>query len=203
MAIVFSDMYDTGGRSHKYKNGQLVPFGYDLNVKVKRVHPDAVIPEYATYGAAGFDLVAVEDVIIEPGETKLIPTGIAFEIPQGFEMQIRMRSGISKRTPLRLPNSVGTIDSDYRAEVFLMFENAQVMHDEVYTDGRQVRWVRTLEDNCVKVNEYVDDGSYIVRKGDRVAQAVIAPVLRANFEEVDELSETERGCGAFGSTGTR
>lgn len=197
---MFSDMYDTGGRTHEYKNGQRVPVGFDLNVKVKRLHPDAVIPQYATSGAAGFDLVAVEDVIIEPGQTKLIPTGLAFEIPRGFEMQIRMRSGIAKRTPLRLPNAVGTIDADYRGEVFMMFENTSnipLKLNDVTTNS-----VNTISGFDV-IDVEVPMCTCFIRKGDRVAQAVIAPVLRANFEEVDELSETKRGGGAFGSTGIR
>ncbi|MEV2675606.1 deoxyuridine 5'-triphosphate nucleotidohydrolase, partial [Paenibacillus larvae] len=94
-----------------------------MEVKIKKLHPDAVIPEYATAGAAGFDLVALEDVIIEPGDVKTIRTGLAFEIPVGYELQIRPRSGVSLKTKLRQPNSVGTIDSDYRGEVQLMFEN--------------------------------------------------------------------------------
>lgn len=201
---MFSDMYNTGVRTHEYKNGQRVPIGYDLNVKVKRLHPDAIIPQYATLGAAGFDLVAVEDVIIEPGQTKLIPTGLAFEIPQGFEMQIRMRSGIAKRTPLRLPNAVGTIDSDYRAEVFMMFENTQRFDlGDLYFDDREIRYATTIEAKNERIMEFVRDGSYVIRKGDRVAQAVIAPVMRAHIEEADELSETKRGGGGFGSTGTR
>lgn len=197
---MFSDTYDTGGRTHEYKNGQRVPVGYDLNVRVKRLHPDAIIPQYATSGAAGFDLVAVEDVIIEPGQTKLIPTGLAFEIPRGFEMQIRMRSGIAKRTPLRLPNAVGTIDADYRGEVFMMFENTSnipLKLNDVTTNS-----VNTISGFDV-IDVEVPMCTCLIRKGDRVAQAVIAPVLRANFEEVDELSETKRGGGAFGSTGIR
>lgn len=197
---MFNDMYDDLGRTHVYKNGQRVPIGYDLNVKVKRLHPDAVIPQYATSGAAGFDLVAVEDVIIEPGQTKLIPTGLAFEIPQGFEMQIRMRSGIAKRTPLRLPNAVGTIDADYRGEVFMMFENTSNI--PLKLNDATTNSVNTISGFDV-IDVEVPMCTCFIRKGDRVAQAVIAPVLRANFEEVDELSETKRGGGAFGSTGIR
>lgn len=197
---MFNDMYKGLASTHEFKNGQRVPIGYDLNVKVKRLHPDAVIPQYATSGAAGFDLVALEDVIIEPGQTKLIPTGLAFEVPQGFEMQIRMRSGIAKRTPLRLPNSIGTIDADYRGEVFMMFENTSnipLKLKDVTTNS-----VKTMSGFDV-IDVEVPMCTCFIRKGERVAQAVIAPVLRANFEEVDELSETKRGGGGFGSTGAR
>ncbi|WP_246064987.1 dUTP diphosphatase [Melghirimyces algeriensis] len=180
-----------------------------MNVKVKRLHPDAVLPQYATNGAAGFDLVAVEDVIIEPGQAKLIPTGLAFEIPEGFEMQIRMRSGIAKRTPLRLPNSIGTIDADYRGEVFMMFGNT-ASPSEQHGDTLFAHMIEGTHGNGITAGGFVvidgysdnaHDPSYIIRKGDRVAQAVIAPVMHANFEEVNELSDTERGGGGFGSTG--
>jgi dUTP pyrophosphatase len=170
---------------------------YDVHVKVKKLREDAVIPEYATPGAAGFDLVAAEDVIIEPGETKLVPTGLAFEIPQGYELQVRMRSGIAKRTKLRLPNAVGTIDSDYRGEVFMMFENTGKPFYTITTNT-----VKTLKGPDV-IDEEFPMGTYLIRKGDRVAQGVIVPVMRAQFIEVDELSDTERGAGGFGSTGVK
>lgn len=141
-------------------------------VKVKRVRKDAVIPQYATPGAAGFDLVAAEDVFLRGGETKLVPTGLSFEIPEGYEMQIRPRSGLSLKTGLRIANAPGTIDSDYRGEVKIIVENTS--------------------------NTY-----HHIEKGDRIAQGVIAPVMRAVFEEADDLSETDRGSGGFGSTGVR
>lgn len=94
-----------------------------IPVKVKRLHRDAVIPDYASSGSVSFDLTAVENTIIQPDETMLIRTGLAFQIPEGYEMQIRMRSGIAKRTPLRLANGIGTIDSDYRGEVLIILDN--------------------------------------------------------------------------------
>lgn len=152
-----------------------------MEVKIKKLHPDAVIPEYATAGAAGFDLVALEDVIIEPGDVKTIRTGLAFELPVGYELQIRPRSGVSLKTKLRQPNSVGTIDSDYRGEVQLMFENT----------------LTKLAHLNVKL------ASYLIQKGDRLAQGIIAPVERAKFTVVDELSDTTRGAGGFGHTGVQ
>jgi len=177
-----------------------------INVKIRRLHPDAVIPEYATELAAGFDLVAVEDVIIAPGETALVPTGIAVEIPPGYEMQVRPRSGISRKTKLRVANSPGTVDADYRGEVGVIVDNTATgsnFIDYVYglvsgnfqTDdatGVPVEYEASYEDMNV---------FYLIRKGDRIAQGVIVPVIRANFEVADELSETERGDGGFGSTG--
>lgn len=102
-----------------------------VRVKVKKIHPDAVIPQYKTSGSAGFDLYAIEDVEIQPGETKQIRTGLIFEIPEGYEIQIRPRSGMSLKTPLRISNAPGTIDSDYRGEVMIIAENTSIMPFQV------------------------------------------------------------------------
>ncbi|AYK08885.1 dUTP diphosphatase [Brevibacillus laterosporus] len=171
-----------------------------MQVKIKKLHPDAVIPTYATPGSAGFDLVAVEETIIEPGETAKIPLGLAFEIPKGYEMQIRPRSGVSLHTKLRQSNSIGTIDSDYRGEVCMMFDNT----NENY-DSATCLCFSIAGDEIHVPNGYgfLPEGSYIIRKGDRVAQGIITPVIQASFVEVDELSDTKRGTGGFGSTGVR
>lgn len=143
-----------------------------VTVKVKRLHPDAVVPQYQTEGAAGFDLHAVEDVELKSGVTTLVPTGLAIELPGGYEMQIRPRSGLSAKTHIRIANTPGTIDADYRGEI-------KVIVDFVDKHGSK----------------------FLIRKGDRIAQGVIQRVPRAQFEVVDELGETERGTGGFGSTG--
>lgn len=166
----------------------------EIPVKIKRLHPDAVIPKYATDLAAGFDLVAVEDVIIAPGETKLIPLGFAVEIPEGFEMQIRPRSGVTWKTKLRVGNAPATIDADFRGEVKVIVDN--ISRDDWSNAARRLdnSYDESTRDKCVA-------GSYIVSKGDRVCQGVISPVIRVDFHVVDEISKTERGDGAFGSTG--
>lgn len=167
-----------------------------IPIKAKRLHPDAVIPKYATPGAAGFDLVAVEDVIIEPGETKLVKTGLAFEIPAGYEIQIRPRSGMSLKTKLRISNAPGTIDADYRGEVCVIVDNAK------QENGRFFEGVINAEGNPICHIDDTKEGTYIIRKGDRIAQGVLAKAPQAVFVEVDELGETARGEGGFGSTGT-
>ena len=170
-----------------------------IPVKVKKLHPDAVIPKYSTPGSAGFDLVAVEDAIIEPGKTVKVRTGLAFEIPPGYELQIRPRSGISAKTKLRIANAPGTVDADYRGEVCVLLQNTEQIF---LADG----WGPPLKGTAHYIDgeKYIEEytyGTYIIRKGDRIAQGVIAPVYRAAFEVIDELSETERGSGGFGSTG--
>lgn len=163
-----------------------------LNVKIKRLNENAVIPKYAHEFDAGFDLVATEDIIVEPGETVKVPTGLAFELPPGYEMQIRPRSGVTLKTQIRV--QLGTVDSTYRGEVSMIVDN--ISRDDWSNMARKI-------DNSY-VHDTIDKyrpGSYIIRKGDRIAQAVIKPVEHATFTEVETLGETIRGEGGFGSTG--
>lgn len=142
-----------------------------VKIKIKKLHPKAVVPTYGTEGAAGFDFYALEDVSILPNETKLIPTGIAMEIPLGYEIQVRPRSGMSLKTPFRVANAPGTIDSDYRGECNVIGHNSHNYH-------------------------MLD-----IKKGDRIAQGVLSRVPQAEFEVVSELGDTVRGTGGYGSTG--
>ena len=127
-------------------------------------------PAYATEGAAGLDVVAAEELTLEPGQRHAVATGFAIAIPPGYEVQVRPRSGLALKHGITCLNTPGTIDEDYRGEVKVILANL----------GSE-----TLE----------------VRRGERIAQLVPAPVLKAQFREVAELSETGRGAGGFGSTG--
>lgn len=151
-------------------------------VKWKMLDPDATLPAYMSKNASGMDLKACladpfeypdGNVLLQPGETKAIPTGLSVEIPEGCEMQIRPRSGLSLTTKLRIPNAPGTIDADYRGEIKVILEHAG----------------------------YITDRPIMIEHGDRIAQAVIVPVVHALNEHVEELEETLRGAGGFGSTG--
>ncbi|APP15626.1 deoxyuridine 5'-triphosphate nucleotidohydrolase [Bacillus altitudinis] len=153
-----------------------------MNVNIKRLSADATTPTYAHSTDACFDLYAAANVIIEPGETALVPTDLAFEIPAGYEMQIRPRSGITLKTHLRV--QLGTVDSGYAGEVGVIVDN-------ISQGGGHCR--RRLSTGGI--------GRYYIRKGDRIAQAVIKPVEQATFTVVDALEETERGAGGFGSSG--
>lgn len=139
-------------------------------VKIKKLHPDAVIPEYKKHGDSGFDLHCLADTVVPANSVALLSTGLAFCVPEGFEMQVRMRSGAALKTPLLVANAPGTVDSGYRGEVCILVRNASS------TD-------------------------FLVKKGERIAQGVIAPVEKAIFEVVDDLPQSERGDAAFGSTG--
>lgn len=142
-----------------------------MKVKIKKLHPDAVIPKYAKEGDAGMDLTAISreiDVNYMDGDNLITyGTGLAFEIPKGYVGLVFPRSSIYKKD-LTLSNSVGVIDSGYRGEVKFKFRN----------------------------NDYRD---YDI--GDRIGQMIIMPYPQVEFEEVDELDETERGDGGFGSSG--
>lgn len=130
------------------------------------------LPRYMTSGAAGLDLLAdvVEPVELPPGARALIPTGIAIELPPGFEAQVRPRSGLALRHGVTLLNSPGTIDSDYRGEIQVLMIN-------------------------------LGDQPYTVRRGDRIAQMIVAHVVRAELREADTLNDSHRGPGGFGHTG--
>ncbi|TFF43639.1 dUTP diphosphatase [Bacillus thuringiensis] len=147
----------------------------NLRTKIKRLK-DVELPKYAKPGDSGFDLVAAEDTIIWPGETKVVPTGLCFEIPPGYELQVRPRSGISRNTKLRVV--LGTVDSGFRGEVGVIVDNNE----------------KTLGVNMK---------AHVIERGTRIAQGVIAPVITAHFVEVDELSDSERGNRGFGSTGVK
>ena len=138
----------------------------------RKLDPDAKAPEYMTKLSAGADISSLERVEIAPGETKLVRTGIAIALPACTVGLLFPRSGLSLKTPLRQPNSVGVIDADYRGEVHGMFQNTE-------------------------------DETVVSEKGMRIAQLVIVPVGYQSFIEVDDLGETERGEGGFGSTGMR
>ncbi|MDI6754860.1 MAG: dUTP diphosphatase [Thermodesulfobacteriota bacterium] len=147
-----------------------------VRVKVKRVQQnqewEIPLPRYMTAHSAGMDLSAALDgeVILKPGERKLIPTGIALSIPDGYEGQVRPRSGLALKNGVTLVNTPGTIDADYRGEVGVLLINL----------GQQ---------------------PFTVKRGERIAQLVIAPVCRADLEWTDNLDETPRNDGGFGHTG--
>ncbi|WP_144625153.1 dUTP diphosphatase [Bacillus altitudinis] len=175
-----------------------------MNVNIKRLSADATTPTYAHSTDACFDLYAAEDVIIEPGETKLVPTGLAFEIPPGYEMQIRPRSGITLKTHLRV--QLGTVDSGYAGEVGVIVDNIGLpslyVNKDYMTLGLEFGY-RPLRIDGRRYDDEFDEQehTYNIRKGDRIAQAVIKPVEQATFTIVDALEETERGAGGFGSSG--
>lgn len=163
----------------------------------------ATQPFYAHETDAGMDVYANEDIIIAPGETKLIHAGLKMAIPEGYEIQVRPRSGLSLKTPLRICNAPGTIDAGYRDEVGIIMQNTS---ERFFTDGAGI--VKVMPD--IEKNHYTVDskgnckGWYDIKKGDRIAQIVLQQVPRIEWKEVTSVSEVkgDRG-GGFGSTGVK
>ena len=143
----------------------------NIKLRVKKLDPSATLPQYATPDAACFDLHSLTEGVISKEAPLVCDTGLAFEIPEGHVMLIYSRSGHGFKSDTRLSNCVGVIDADYRGEVK----------------------VKLAKDSL--------GGILQVGKGDRIAQAMVIPVDKVTFEEVDELGSTERGAGGFGSTG--
>lgn len=160
----------------------------EVEVALEICREGAKIPEYSRPGDAGMDVCAAEDVTIGPGETVIVPTGLKLAIPDGYEIQIRPRSGISLKTPLRISNSPGTIDSGYRDELGVILTNISMPGSDAQ--------IHTLNEKGS------GNGTYIIRKGDRIAQLVLQAVPRMRFSVVGSVNEIgqNRG-GGFGSTG--
>ncbi|MFC0149860.1 dUTP diphosphatase [Sphingobium scionense] len=143
-----------------------------INIQLMRLpNGDGLpVPAYATAHAAGMDVVSAEEIILNPGDRHPVATGFALAIPEGYEIQVRPRSGLALKHGITLPNAPGTIDADYRGELKILL-----------------------------INHGADP--FPIKRGDRIAQLVVAPVQLASFVEVDMLDDTARGQGGFGSTG--
>lgn len=176
-----------------------------IKIKIKKTHKDAVIPKYAKPGDAGLDLTATEVYYEEKDGLSFVTykTGLAFEIPKGYVGLIFPRSSVYK-VDLQLSNAVGVIDSSYRGEVSLNFKPIVDYWGACYDDEFQ----EDLEKGSLNVYNNGENEHYgfsnvtrVYSKGDRVGQIIIMPYPQIEFEEVEELTETERGAGGFGSTG--
>ena len=143
-----------------------------VEIQVKRLNHGAglAMPDYATAGAAGMDICAAESLMLRVGKRHAVATGFAFAIPEGYEVQVRPRSGLALKHGITCLNTPGTIDSDYRGEVKVILAN-------------------------------LGEDDFPISKGDRIAQIVVAPVTHASMTEVEDLDDTARGAGGFGSTG--
>ncbi len=145
------------------------------NLKIRVINTSGnPLPEYATASSAGIDIRAMlgEPVVLMPGQRTLVPTGLKVEIPDGYEMQLRPRSGLALRSGITLVNTPGTIDADYRGEIGVILIN---LSQEPFT----------------------------INPGERICQAVVAPVVHIEWEEASDLTESERGAGGFGHSGTK
>ena len=160
-----------------------------INVAVELCHPNAKLPKYANDGDAGMDVYTIEDMEIGIRETKIFKTGLKFVIPDGYEIQIRPRSGISFKTPLRISNSPGTIDCSFRDEIGIIITNTSTKSRGVYS---------------IETKGNIE-GVYKIPKGSRIAQIVLQEVPYMNFTIVNsvlDVDSSDRG-GGFGSTGIK
>ena len=164
----------------------------EVEVYVEICREGAVLPSYAKPGDAGMDVCSAVDIYIKPGETVIIPTGLKLAIPEGYEIQVRPRSGISFKTPLRISNSPGTIDSGFRDELGIIMTNIS------YPDNPDKDKALTTD---TKGNK---SGIYKICMGDRIAQIILQRIPRMKLTKVDSVAGigNDRG-GGFGSTGMR
>lgn len=165
-----------------------------IQIPVEVLNEDAVVPSYVKEGDAGMDVYSLEEYIIDPGQTILIPTGLKVALPRGYELQVRPRSGMSLKTKLRVANSPGTIDSGYRDEIGIIVENTNPKIKDLE--------VEYGDDGEAKVKSILYGEAIVIEKGQRFAQLVLNQVPMAAFFEVDNVGEfgADRG-GGFGSTG--
>ena len=143
-----------------------------VKVLIKKLDPSVQLPSYKTKGASGMDLMAYieKPIILEPGKSCLVPTGLSVAFPEEYEIQIRPRSGLAAKNNITVLNTPGTIDSDYRGELKIILFNHS-------------------------------SEKFMINNNDRVAQMVLAPIIKMELEETNELTESIRGKGGFGSTG--
>lgn len=163
-----------------------------IQIPFVKCHPDAKMPEYAHPDDSGMDVYAVNDYVIHPGETKLIPTGIKVAVPNGYEIQIRPKSGRALKTKMRIANSIGTVDAGFRGELQVIIENIEPPIKDITYDfddsGRPI------------ITSILRGSDMTIGKGEKFAQLVLMEVPKAVLFQVENLDDTERGNGGFGST---
>lgn len=163
---------------------------FNVNVYVEVCRDDVELPEYAHKNDSGMDVRSAGDVTIEPGQTVIIPTGLKVAIPLGYEIQVRPRSGVSYKTPLRIANAPGTIDCAYKDEIGIIVTNTSQLnaYNEIFT----------LE------SKHNKQGTYQIKKGDRIAQLVLQTVPQISWVKVTSVAEVgSNRNGGFGSTGIK
>ena len=143
-------------------------------ILIKRLSKEVSLPKYETSGSSGMDLSAniEKNINLDPGKSVIVPTGLMVDIPEGYEIHIRPRSGLAAKKNISVLNTPGTIDADYRGEIKVILIN-------------------------------LGSNTFTVKKGSRIAQMILSPVIKIKFKEVENLDETDRGSGGFGSTGMK
>lgn len=167
-----------------------------VQIPVELCHPDAKIPQYANTSDSGMDVYALDDYIIAPGETKLIPTGIKLALPPGYEIQVRPKSGRALKTKLRIANTPGTVDAGYRDEIKVIVENIEPPIKDIEYD---------FDDNGTPIIKSILHGAaHTIGKGEKFCQLVLMEVPKAALYRVEQVGEIgENRGGGFGSTGLK
>lgn len=163
-------------------------------VGFRRLNSKATIPLKAHETDSGFDLTASENIVIEPGQTAVVPTGIAVQLPQGYEAQVRPRSGVTSKTELRV--QLGTIDNGYTGEVGVIVDNISGNQSD-YTSYVY----RDVQGGLLDSGSIIEGTYYEIKKGDRIAQLVVQKLPNIDGIEVFDVKETDRGNNGYGSTG--
>lgn len=173
-----------------------------MELKFKHVLGGLKFPKYATEEASCFDIYAAEDAVIKPSECVVVRTGLVFEPEEGYGIMLYPRSGISSKTPLRFANSVGVIDNDYRGEVRVLLENTMPLPQRQNLVPAYQLVDGTMIDGDYS-HGYLPEGTIIIKRGDRIAQAMPIKIEKAKLVRTTEVSDTKRGEGGFGSTGVK
>lgn len=185
MILVYNSVAETEGISKKI-----------IQIPIEKCHDDAKIPVYANLTDAGADLYAIEDIVINPGETVLVPTGLKVAIPRGYEIQVRPKSGRALKTKMRVANSPGTIDAGYRDEIKVIIDNIEPPFKDIN--------YHFDDEGKVIIDSILHGSSYSISKGDKFAQLVLSEVPKMDFVEVESVSKyTGNRGGGFGSTGIK
>ena len=185
MILVYNSVAETEGISKKI-----------IQIPIEKCHEDAKIPVYANLTDAGADLYAIEDIVIAPGETVLVPTGLKVAIPRGYEIQVRPKSGRALKTKMRVANTPGTIDSGYRDEIKVIIDNIEPPFKDIS--------YHFDDEGKVIIDSILHGSSYSISKGDKFAQLVLSEVPKMDFVEVESVSKyTGNRGGGFGSTGIK
>ena len=173
-----------------------------MEIKFKHTIGGLKTPKYATEEASCFDIYAAEDAIIKPSECVAVRTGLIFEPPKGYGIMLYPRSGISSKTTLRFANSVGVIDNDYRGEAKVLLENVMPLPMRQNLVPAYQLVDGTMVDGDYSKG-YLPEGTILVKRGDRIAQAMPIKIEQAKLVRATEISNTKRGEGGFGSTGVK
>lgn len=166
-----------------------------IQIPFVKCHPDARMPEYAHSDDSGMDVFALDNYTIHPGETKLIPTGIKMAVPNGYEIQVRPKSGRALKSKMRIANAPGTVDASYRGELCVIIDNIEPPIKDITYD---------FDDNGHPIiTSILRGGDMIIGKGEKFAQLVLMEVPKAVLFQVENLDDTERAEGGFGSSGLK